>query len=207
MANEETSTRRQIITILRTEGALSAGDLAERLGITEMAVRRHIATLERDSLIYATTLRQPMGRPAKVYQLTEEADALFPKNYHTLTLDILEDLALVDGSAKIDALFQHREERLVQQYGELMAGKSLEERVALLADLQNRKGYLSKYETKDDGTFEIIEYNCPIAQVSKLWPQTCSCETNVFRRLLDTTVDRTECLAEGGACCVFKING
>ena len=76
MANEETSTRRTIITILRTEGPMTAGDLAERIGITEMAIRRHIATLERDNLIYPTTLRQPMGRPAKVYQLTEEADDL-----------------------------------------------------------------------------------------------------------------------------------
>lgn len=205
MANEETSTRRTIITILRTEGPMTAGDLAERIGITEMAIRRHIATLERDNLIYPTTLRQPMGRPAKVYQLTEEADDLFPKNYHTLTLDILEDLVRVDGEEKLKTLFDHREERLVQQYQEMLEGKTLEEKVAILADLQNRKGYLSKWEAKEDGTYEIVEYNCPIAQVSRLYPQTCACETNVFRRVLGTDVNRAQCLAEGGTCCVFKI--
>ncbi|MGZ4123696.1 MAG: helix-turn-helix transcriptional regulator [Tumebacillaceae bacterium] len=205
MANQESSTRRLIITILRTEGPLSAGDLAERIGITEMAIRRHIATLERDDLIYPTTIRQPMGRPAKVYQLTEEADELFPKNYHTLTLDILEDIASLDGEDKIKALFDNREERLVKQYEKLLEGKTFEEKVATLAEIQNRKGYLSKMEAKEDGTFEIIEYNCPIAQVSKVYPQTCSCETNVFRRVLGSDVDRSQCLAEGGSCCVFKI--
>ncbi|KEO85053.1 helix-turn-helix transcriptional regulator [Tumebacillus flagellatus] len=206
MANQESSTRRLIITLLRTEGPMSAGELAERIGITEMAIRRHIATLERDDLIYPTTVRQPMGRPAKVYGLTEEADELFPKNYHTLTLDLLEDIAKVDGSEKIKQLFDHREERLVQTYSDLLAGKTLEEKVAILADMQNRKGYLSKWEQKEDGTYEIVEYNCPIAQVSKLYPQTCSCETNVFRRVLGTDVNRSECLAEGGSCCVFKIS-
>jgi len=206
MTTEESTTRRQIITLLRTEGGLSVGDLSGRIGITEMAIRRHIATLERDALIYPTTIRQPMGRPAKVYQLTEEADEMFPKNYHALTLDILEDLASVDGEEKIQRLFEHRENRLVVKYLDLMAGKPLEERVAILAELQNSKGYLSKWESKGDGTYEIVEYNCPIAQVSKLYPQTCACETNVFRRVLDADVNRTECLAEGGACCVFKIH-
>jgi predicted ArsR family transcriptional regulator len=205
VANQETSTRRSIIILLRTEGPLSAGDLAERIGITEMAIRRHIATLERDHLIYPTTIRQPMGRPAKVYHLTEEADDLFPKNYHTLTLDLLEDLVRVDGEAKVQQLFNQREERLVQQFEEVLAGKTLEEKVSIIADLQNRKGYLARWEAKQDGSFEIIEYNCPIAQVSKLYPQTCACETNVFRRVLGTDVSRSECLAEGGKCCVFRV--
>ena len=207
MANQETSTRRSIITILRTEGPLSAGDLAERIGITEMAIRRHIATLERDHLIFPTTIRQPMGRPAKVYQLTEEADDLFPKNYHTLTLDLLEDLIRVDGEEKLREIFSQREERLVQQYMESLAGMAFEEKIAASAEMQNSKGYLAKHVELEDGSFEIIEYNCPIAQVSKVYPHTCSCETNVFKRVLGTEVDRTQCLAEGGKCCVFKIPG
>ncbi|ASS74845.1 ArsR family transcriptional regulator [Tumebacillus algifaecis] len=205
MSNQETNTRKTIITILRTEGPMSAGDLAERIGITEMAIRRHIATLERDNLIFPTTIRQPMGRPAKVYQLTEEADNLFPKNYHSLMLDILEDIVHIDGQDKIQAIFDQREDRLSAQLNELFDGKSLEEKVQALAEMQNSKGYLAKWERKEDGSFEIVEYNCPIAQVSKVYPQTCSCETNVFRRVLGTEVDRSQCLAEGGSCCVFKI--
>lgn len=206
MSNQETSTRRQLITILRTEGPLSAGDLAARVGITEMAIRRHIATLERDNLIYPTTIRQPMGRPAKVYNLTEEADELFPKNYHSLTLGILEDILSLDGQDKLQELFAHREERLVKEYLTILqSSDSFEDKVSKLADLQNERGYLTKLEAKEDGTFELLEFNCPIAQVSRVFPQTCSCETNVFRRVLGADVERNECLAEGGSCCVFKI--
>jgi predicted ArsR family transcriptional regulator len=205
MSNQETNTRKTIITILRTEGPMSAGDLASRIGITEMAIRRHIATLERDNLIFPTTIRQPMGRPAKVYQLTEEADELFPKNYHSLMLDILEDIVRVDGKEKIKRIFDQREERLASQLSELLAGKTLEEKVQALAELQNNKGYLAKWNRKEDGSYEIVEYNCPIAQVSKVYPETCACETNVFRRALGTDVTREQCLAEGGGCCVFKI--
>ena len=43
-------------------------ELANELEITEMAVRRHIQTLERDKLIRSDVKKQTMGRPSKVYQ-------------------------------------------------------------------------------------------------------------------------------------------
>lgn len=43
--------RTEILRLLATEGALSAGELAERLGATKSGVHHHLSALEADGLV------------------------------------------------------------------------------------------------------------------------------------------------------------
>lgn len=205
MTNEGTSTRDQILHMLKVKGSLSVSDMAVDLGITEMAVRRHLNTLERDSLIKSTLVRQAMGRPTNVYSLSQEADELFPRNYSHLTLDFLRDLQEMDGMGKVEMLFRRRENRLEETYRTQVQG-DLEERVAKLAELQNDKGYMVEWEKVESGDgYRIQEFNCPISQVAREYNQACSCELSLFRRVLKANVEQTSCMAKGGEKCVFEI--
>jgi predicted ArsR family transcriptional regulator len=203
--NQDTSTRRKILTMLKLRGKLSVADIAKELEITEMAIRRHINTLERDGLIAPQLVRQAMGRPANLYGLTELSDDLFPKKYHHLTLELLGELEEVDGSERVDKLFQGRQARLYDKYSRRMEGKSLEEKVDELADIQNTNGYMVHWDRDDDGNYVLQEHNCPIFQVANQYQQACQCELALFRSLLQTEVQRTECLAKGGEKCVYVI--
>ncbi|MEJ8545900.1 helix-turn-helix transcriptional regulator [Brevibacillus borstelensis] len=205
MSTENISTRDQILNMLKVKGSLSVSDMAVDLGITEMAVRRHLNTLERDNLIKSTLVRQAMGRPTNVYSLSLEADELFPRNYSHLTLDFLRDLQDIDGNAKVEMLFRRRENRLEEAYRNHVQG-DLEERVAKLAELQNEKGYMVEWEKLDEeGRYRIREFNCPISQVAREFNQACSCELSLFRRVLKADVEQTTCMAKGGEKCVFEI--
>lgn len=202
----ETTTRKQILNMLKFQGKLAVSDMASQLGITEMAVRRHLNTLERDGLIQSTLVRQSMGRPTNLYMLTEAADDLFPKNYHSLTLDLLDDIKEAEGQEVVNKLFHRREKRLTETYRHQFEGKNLEARVQQLAELQNSKGYMVEWEKISDDKYKLVEYNCPIAQVAKNYHQACSCEIGFFRNLLgDANVERPECKAKGGANCVYYI--
>jgi len=200
------STRQTVLKLLKTRGSATATELAGLLGLTDMAVRRHLAALEQDGYIAPVTVRQPMGRPANVYQLTEEAEHFFPKNYHLLMLDLLEELELQDdGGDAVGQLFEARKRKLLGRYASRMAGKSLRERVAELADIQNAGGYMVEVKTGSDAAYLLHEYNCPIAQVAGRYQQACQCELALFRDLLETEVERTECLAKGGGKCTYRI--
>jgi predicted ArsR family transcriptional regulator len=205
MMEEITSTRKQILYLLKTEGPMTVSDLAAKLGITEMAVRRHLQTLERDNLIQSRLLRQSMGRPTNQYDLTDQAEDLFPKSYHTFTLDILRDLENAEGPSAIDNLFQRREKRLTEEYRTLFEGETLEERVRTLAELQDEKGYMVRWESREDGTFVLTEFNCPISEVACCYNQACSAEINWFRSVLSADVERVECRANGGRHCTYII--
>jgi predicted ArsR family transcriptional regulator len=201
----ETSTRKVILTMLKTQGKVSVSEMSKQLGITEMAVRRHLNTLERDGLLDSQLVRQSIGRPTLLYFLTDHADDLFPKNYHHLALDLLVDLLEDEGQERIGLLFKRREDKLMSKDQSRMQAMSLEERVSELASIQNENGYMVDWQRNSDGEFTLSEHNCPITQVANQYQQACQCELSLFERLLDANVERTECLAKGGSKCMYVI--
>lgn len=201
-----TSTRDEILTMLKTQGRMPVSEMAEKLGITEMAIRRHLNTLERDLYIDTELTRQAMGRPTNLYFLTEKGHDLFPKNYSDIAVDFLKDIESTDGREKIDQLFERREARLEAQLSERMQGLPFNEKVKALAEIQNEKGYMVEWDQTDDGEYILKEFNCPISAVAKEYNQACNCELSLFQKLLGTKkVERTECLAKGGTHCVYVI--
>ncbi|QMV39918.1 helix-turn-helix transcriptional regulator [Cohnella cholangitidis] len=199
------STRNRIMQMLKTSGELTTKDLTEQLGITGMAVRRHISNLERENLIESTTVRIPMGRPAAVYRLTDQADDFFPKNYHAVTLDLLAELEGEAGENMVNHLFDLRKTTLMNRYSGKMTNKDLESKVAALSEIQNENGYMATWEKSGDNDYTITEYNCPISRVANKYNHACSCELKLFESLLDAEVSRSDCLAKGDKKCVYHI--
>ncbi|RUT47887.1 transcriptional regulator [Paenibacillus anaericanus] len=199
------STRDQILQMMKTSGPLSAKEITDRLQITEMAVRRHLGTMERDGLIESKMVRQTLGRPTAVYGLTEFAENLFPKNYHTLTLDLLGELAEETGEESVNRLFERRRDKLKHQYEADMKDKSFADKVRRLAEIQNDNGYMTELESHGEDEFILKEHNCPISQIAGRYNHACNCELNLFESLLDADVERTECLAQNDRRCLYII--
>ena len=57
------ATRRRILIALKEQGGLTADELASLLGISSVAVRRHLTNLERDQLVDHEQAQRGMGRP------------------------------------------------------------------------------------------------------------------------------------------------
>ena len=205
MERQTPSTRRQILDLLKRRGGMTAKELGEALGITSMAVRRHLSALERDDLIAAATVRRPMGRPTYVYSLTSLADDLFPKNYPQLLLNILDDIQAIDGEEKIDQLFQRREERIYAVCAPRVEGKDLDARAREVARIFEEDGNLSECEKGSSGCFRLTWHNCAIHRISERFPQACAHEESLLRRLLDADVVRMQHQAKGDPCCSYQI--
>ncbi|WP_325048416.1 helix-turn-helix transcriptional regulator [Paenibacillus sp. CAA11] len=199
-------TREHILHLLKTLGPLTAREMTVQLQITEMAVRRHLGTLERDGLIEPKLQRQTMGRPTSVYALTEEAEGFFPKTYHKVTLELLNELKEEAGEAMIGRLFERRKFKLMKKYEARMEGRDLPAKVRILTEMQNEGGYMAECGQSENGDYVLKEYNCPIYEVADHYNHACSCELELFESLLDTKVTRTECLAKGGSCCAYVIS-
>ncbi len=206
LAKETNSTRQIILNMLKRNQELTVATIATELGVTEMAVRRHLQGLEHDGLIKSRLLRQAMGRPTHIYSLTEKGDECFPRNYSDLSLGILQDVEQMGGSQMVDRLFEQRRDRLQRKYEADMNG-SFSDRIEALALIQSENGYMVEYKQLEDGSYEFIEYNCPISQVAKEFPIACNCEQQLFKKLLETDgVERESCIAkENTSCCVYKL--
>lgn len=200
------STKDKILELLKKETNLTVSELSKCLGITEMAVRKHLTVLERDSLLTITEVRQPMGRPLQVFSLSSQADELFPNSYETLAIEFLQDLKDVHGEEIIDTLLEKRSERQKNNYLPQMQNKNFGEKVHQLKEIQLKKGYMAELNKLNDDTYELIEYNCPIFTVAKQYKKACTCETNMFKNVLGTQhVKRVTCKTDDEDHCRFLI--
>lgn len=208
-AFDNQSTRTQLLHMLKFSGSLQVSEMAERLGITEMAVRRHLHAMERDGLVGTTLVRQAMGRPSHMYSLTEKAQGLFPNNYHGLALDLLEEVeAELKDAHAVKRIFDRRKAKLVRRYQDRIRSGNLREKVRSLAEIQNESGYMAEWEGgtgEADGAFILDEYNCPISHVAVRYEHACQSELELFRELLDADVERVECIAKDGCRCRYLI--
>lgn len=207
MTIKTTSTRDQILNLLKRNNQLTVSIIAQDLNITEMAVRRHLNTLERDGIVETTLHRQAMGRPTNVYHLSNIGQEMFPRNYDEFTIDILKDIEELAGNDKVKKLFEMRRERLKERYEKKLTMPDFEERVMELARIHNEQGYMTEVEKAEDGTYIFKEFNCPIAEVAKNFPSICKTEIDLFKEVLQTDHVVCEyCLTSGeDAHCEFRI--
>lgn len=207
MTAQSSSTRDHILKLLKKQQQLTVASMAKELGITEMAVRRHLNILERDGIVTSEMIRQPMGRPTNVYSLSKSGEELFPRNYADLTLGFLKDIEELAGKDTIDALFKKRKERFKEQYQQQMDGKPFEERIETLAQIQNQAGYMVEWEMDEEGGYLFKEYNCPISKIAKEYPIACHYEQALFREVLGAKdVECEACIAlDSTSHCFYKI--
>lgn len=199
-------TRRKILLALKQHGGMTAAELADRLGITSMGVRRHLTALERERLVYYNLVQRGKGRPSYVYQLSQEAERLFPKNYAGLANELLGYLAAQADGRVVIQLFDERARRRIRQAQAELDGRSLAERVAGLTSIFSREGYLAEWDQLDPDTFVIREHNCAVRDVAVEHRAACESELSFLRAVLpEAEVTRETHIVAGDPCCTYRI--
>lgn len=207
MERRHGTTRREILDALRRSAGLTADQLAEGLGVTAMAVRKHLASLQQAGLLTARVERRPVGRPVHVYALTPQAQETFPQQYQDLTTELLDDLRALDGGDKVALLFRRRAERTYTTLAPAVAGRTLPERLTILSGFLDTQSYLADWEATPEGDYLLKEHNCAIYGVAQCVPEACACELDLFRRLLDDTeVEREQHVVDGDHLCCYRLH-
>jgi predicted ArsR family transcriptional regulator len=199
------ATRRRILIALKERGGMTADELAEALGISAVAVRRHLTNLERDRLVDHEQAQRGMGRPSYVYRLTETAHQIFPHNYDQLASFFLEAIQELYGEKAIDRIFEHRTQELAEAYRPQVNGEELPHRLEQLTRLREADGYMPAWEEQQDGTYVLRQYHCPILHVAAGCDEACAHELALFVDLLNAEVTRQNHQVSGDAECSYEI--
>jgi DeoR family suf operon transcriptional repressor len=200
------TTRRAILNLLKREGSLTAADVAVALSLTPAAIRLQLAHLEEDGLLErdeAPSGRR--GRPTYLYRLSSAADALYPKRYGDLATELLGYLGGPD-SEQVEALFEQRRQRRVDDAKPKLSNLSFDEQVLALAAILDQDGYLADAERLNDGSWRITEHNCAILAVAHGFSQACSSELSFIREALPgAKVERVAHLMDGAHVCAYLV--
>lgn len=200
--------RRRIQDILKTEGPQDATLLAEQLGVSAMAVRQHLYALQDEGLVTYVEKPRPKGRPAKLWQLTEAADSLFPDAHADLTVGLIDAIRGTFGEDGLDKLIEVRSQKQMDDYRARLAGaKALKDRVVALVNIREQEGYMAAVTEEEDGTFLLVENHCPICVAATACSGLCAMELDVFTDVLSdlATVTRTDHILAGARRCAYRI--
>jgi predicted ArsR family transcriptional regulator len=201
-------TRRAIINLLKQEGTMDSQELASRLNISAMAVRQHLYALSQEKLVTYQEQPRPMGRPAKLWELTSTANRLFPDSYAELTIDLLNSMVEAFGEAGLEKLLDVRTRHQIAEYQTKIDLKDkLPKKLQALADIRTDEGYMAEVQSLDDDSFLLIENHCPICAAAIACTGLCEREQAIFQTVLgdNTTIERTEHLVAGERRCVYRI--
>ncbi len=93
-------------------------DLADALNIRENAIREHMEMLEAMGLIESKFVKAKVGRPKKIYSITEKGMELFPKKYDLLLKILLDELTRENGAIWVRDFLRRAGERIAKDGGD-----------------------------------------------------------------------------------------
>ncbi|MGW6537276.1 helix-turn-helix transcriptional regulator [Streptomyces sp. NPDC055051] len=208
LATRERSTRNRVARSILDHGPSTVADLAERVGLTQAAVRRHLDALVAEQVVEAREKRvygaRTRGRPAKVFALTDCGRDAFDQSYDSLAVEALRWIERnAGGEAAVAAFARDRFESQAESYREAVESVEPERRAEALAKALTADGYAATARNAPVGE-QLCQHHCPVAHVAEQYPQLCEAETEIFSRLLGTHVQRLATIAHGdGVCTTF----
>ena len=202
--------RREILVRLRREGPASPDQLAAAIGASRTGVLQQLRALEATGFVGHQTVRHGVGRPRHLYDITAEAQELFPTNYGGLAAGLLAAIGAVGGEALIEQVFVARRRQIGDRVRRELddrvgADAPLVDRVRALAVLQDEQGYLADATFDPDGSIRLREHNCAILQVARGERAACDAELDLFREVLGADVVRETHIASGDRCCSYRV--
>ena len=194
------STRGQVVSLLR-RGSRTVDDLARELSLTDNAIRSHLIGLERDGLVRQGELRRGGSKPSFTYELTEEAERLFPKAYGVLLTGLLGVLAERLPADELADLLREVGHRVPTGNGAPQG--DLRARVEKAAALLTGLGGLADVEQTACG-FEIRGCSCPLAAAVSATPDACLLAETLLSDVIGVPV-RQVCDQGPPARCHFEV--
>lgn len=158
-------TKRRILEELQHQPG-TAQVLAEKFGFQTSAVRGHLDALEAQGLVHAHFQRAGVGRPRKVYELTDGGREIFPRRYHLLLSRLVERIAEKEGRAYAARLLAEVAHDVAADLKMPAQGGTVEQRAFALAQALNTLGFDAAIEQSAQGLV-LVRRNCIFMESAK----------------------------------------
>ena len=198
------STRGRIVTLLRGT-TKTVNELVRDLELTDNAVRAHLLSLERDGLVMQSGLQKGTRKPHFAYELTPEADNLFPKAYDALLNQLITVLKGRLAPATLEQVLRDVGRSLAGTPAASRKNGDLKSRVARGLTALEAIGGAARME-KEKGTFFIRSESCPLAAAVAEHPEVCRLAETLLSKTIGEEV-RERCDREGSQKCRFEVIG
>lgn len=196
------STRGQIVMLLRMS-TMTVNEIADRLTLTDNAVRAHLLSLERDGLVEQKGAIKGFRKPHYAYGLTGEARHLFPKPYAFLFNKLLDVLKRTSSTATVvDTLRSVGHDIGVENSSDGVA--DLDARLGEALKTLEILGGAARV-VREHGTVTIKSESCPFHEAVSEHPEVCQVAETMIKEIVGKPV-KESCDRSNTPKCRFSIS-
>lgn len=206
------TSRERILAHLKRSPGAGVDALTKALGLAPMTIRQHLARMDGEGLVEATSERRPTGRPAHVFHLTAKGDDQFPKAYDRLASLLIDELAELDPAVLAGLSTPDRRALLLRRLAHRAAEPRLdrlqrldgkERALAAAAILQEESGFIQTREIS--WGLDVRDYNCIYRRVAEEHHDICTFHVEYVSWLTGAEVELTESHCNGASACCFMV--
>ncbi len=201
------TTREQVLRLVRGHKEATVAQLAEALGLSQPAVRRHLDSLRADGLVEARLQRHGVGRPTLLFSATERGEEgrayihLLSRLVKRLEMD---EEAAGSGKALLDRAFAGVAVEVAAEHEAEVRGRSLDQRVAEASRALEREGIVDRWQ-KLDGAYRMINGDCPYLRLAELSELPCRSDRESIELLVGASVEQTARIVDGSPICEYIV--
>lgn len=201
------TTRDQVLRIVRGHKDATVAQIAEALGLTHQAVRRHLDGLRADGLIDARLVRHGVGRPSLVFSATALGEERAGHTYMQLLSRLFRSIEREpEGERKqlLEEMFSGIAREVAREHLPEVRGQTLDERVAEVTRALEAEGIADGW-TKEGDVFHIHNNECPYLRLAALSDAPCRSDRQSIELLVGTAVEQTRRIVDGARVCEYVI--
>jgi DeoR family transcriptional regulator, suf operon transcriptional repressor len=201
------TTRDQVLRIVRGHREATVSQIAETLGLTHQAVRRHIDGLRADGLIEARLERHGIGRPSLVFSATDRGDETAGHTYLQLLSRLFRHIDKEPpGERKqmLEEMFAGIAHEVAAEHHSEVRGQTLDERVAQVTRALEAEGIADGW-SKEGDVFHIHNGECPYLRLAELSDAPCRSDRQSIELLVGAAVEQTKRIVDGSPLCEYVI--
>ncbi|HXH20702.1 MAG TPA: ArsR family transcriptional regulator [Dehalococcoidia bacterium] len=207
------TTREQVLRLVRGHREITTAQIAEALGVSQAAVRRHLDGLRADGLIDARLDRHGVGRPSLVFFPTERGEESSGRRYLQLLtrlfrrLDRMDETAVGGRSGREvleEALSEVAFEVAAAHEAEVV-GTTLAERVQRASRALKEEGIVDGWRPDGDSGFRLVNGECPYIRIAEITDAPCRSDRQSIELLIGAHVDQIRRIAEGSPVCEYIV--
>ena len=209
--DEFPTSRAAIFRLIKEEGFVSIPRIAEVLGVSHEAARKHVGELQRNGWIEsdcgpdeAKRREAVPGRPPVRYCLTAKGDHLFPKKYPELLIGLLDTMIAEQGASAAAAVLARFTDDRVAALEPRVPARPIRKKMASLQAIYGDGDPFADVEQRGDD-YVVIERNCPYLSFALERPEICSTTVSTLRRLTGCEVVRERRFQDGDGRCEFHV--
>lgn len=204
------TTREATLSLLLRHDKCSAANLADYLGISVQAMRRHLRSLENDGFVEASSNSVGPGRPSNIWQLTTEGHQCFnhANGSEKFALDLLASMEAKLSQERISEILNLQAIEKAINYRNQIGSGPLNSRLEKLIELRKEEGYWAELHLSNEGSSCFLNaFHCSIRSIAEKYPVFCDQELQLIRNIFpDCEVERVQWRLESDHFCGFQIN-